>query len=217
MSKRINNRYQLEKKLGAGGMGIVHQALDRLNGEKVALKQVQVPTRQLQFMSRTPSMVTSDLRLSLAREFELLASLRHPNIISVLDYGFDQGGQPFYTMTYLPDAKNLLTAGQHLSQQGKLQLIQQLLQALAYLHRRGIYHRDLKPDNVLVVDGQLRVLDFGLATARSEKSEGTLGGTTAYWAPELWAGESFAVTADLFAAGIIAFELLTGQHPFGPV
>lgn len=198
-------------------MGIVYLAHDRLNGEMVALKQVQVPTEQLQFMSRSPSMVADDLRLSLAREFQILASLRHPHIISVLDYGFDTERQPYYTMTYLVDAQDILTAGKCLSAIEKLELIQQILQALAYLHRRGVLHRDIKPGNVLVANGRVRVLDFGLALTRTKEVGGSSGGTLAYWAPELWHNQPYQEAADLFAVGIVAYELLAGQHPFGPV
>ncbi|MCP4994770.1 MAG: hypothetical protein GY934_13465, partial [Gammaproteobacteria bacterium] len=115
----INKRYILQTKLGEGGMGVVHRALDRLTGNIVALKQIQVPTKALQFMSMPTAEFAADLRLSLAREFQTLASLRHPHIISVLDYGFviraDEEPHPFYTMTYLPEAETLLQAGQGLS------------------------------------------------------------------------------------------------------
>ncbi len=84
----INKRYILQAKLGEGGMGVVHRALDRLTGNIVALKQIQVPAETLQFMSMPATEFAADLRLSLVREFQTLASLRHPHIISVLDYGF---------------------------------------------------------------------------------------------------------------------------------
>ncbi len=88
MSTIVNGRYQRQDKLGQGGMGIVHRAHDRLTGDIVALKQVQIPAKHLQFMSKPPAHLTRNLTLSLAREFQTLATLRHPHIISVLDYGF---------------------------------------------------------------------------------------------------------------------------------
>ncbi len=108
-------------------MGVVYHATDHLSGETVALKQVQIPAEYLQFMSRPPETVSHDLQVFLAHEFQTLATLRHPNIISVLDYGFVQTEaepQPFYTMTYLPVAEPLLEAGDQLSVVGKLELIQ---------------------------------------------------------------------------------------------
>ncbi len=94
----------------------------------------------------------------MAQEFKTLSSLRPPNIISVLDYGFDQSQQPFLTMELLDQAPNLLEAGHDQSLYVQIDLLVQMLQPLAYLHRRGIIHRDLKPENVLVVEGQVLVL-----------------------------------------------------------
>ena len=87
----IGRRYALHKQLGAGGMGIVYRATDRLTGRAVALKQVTTPAAQLSFASRSDE---TNLQLALAREFKTLASLRHPHIVSVLDYGFDEQRQP---------------------------------------------------------------------------------------------------------------------------
>ncbi|MCP4287860.1 MAG: serine/threonine-protein kinase PknK, partial [Gammaproteobacteria bacterium] len=125
--------------------------------------------------------------------------------------------QPFYTMTYLPEAETLLEAGAHLPLSGRLDLLQQTLQGLAYLHRQGVLHRDLKPENVLVVEEQVRLLDFGLATEQGEKSETSSGGSIAYLSPELWAQEPASPASDLYAVGVMAFELLAGVHPFAPL
>ncbi|MFZ0548540.1 MAG: tetratricopeptide repeat protein [Candidatus Promineifilaceae bacterium] len=217
MQQTINNRYVLQRSLGSGGMGIVHLAYDRLTQQTVALKQVEIAPTQLAFTTRATDATEQTLRLSLAQEFQTLASLRHPHIISVLDYGFDTKRQPFYTMTYLPEAQTIRDAAEGVTLQKKIGLIQQLLQALAYLHRRGVLHRDLKPENVLVVHGQVRVLDFGLAVKRDESPTGSSGGSAAYMAPELWLGEPPQEATDLFAVGIILYELLAGKHPFAPV
>ncbi|MEM7800274.1 MAG: serine/threonine-protein kinase [Chloroflexota bacterium] len=219
ITKQVNRRYNILRRLGSGGMGVVYLAEDRLSGETVALKQVQVPTERLNFLSRTPSLMTGDLRKSLTREFQTLGSLRHPHIISVLDFGFDEERRPFFTMTYLADAANLLAAGSPLPYPEKVRLIGQMFQALSYLHRREVLHRDLKPDNILVTDGHLRLLDFGLAVEQREGVEpsASSGGTLAYWAPEQWLGSSFYQETDLFSAGIIAYELLAGRHPFAPL
>ncbi|HEX2619632.1 MAG TPA: hypothetical protein VHL11_05785, partial [Phototrophicaceae bacterium] len=94
----IDDRYEPQSRIGAGGMGTVYRALDRLTGQMVALKRVTVPDTQLEFATRHSMNDTVDVRVSLAQEFKTLASLRHPHIISVLDYGFDAQGQPFFTM-----------------------------------------------------------------------------------------------------------------------
>src|SRR5262245_28546686 len=140
-------RYLLQQPIGRGGMGIVFLATDRLTGQPVALKRVTTPTDDLLFNSRDSSL---DVRLALAREFQLLAGLHHPNIITVLDYGFDAGHQPYFTMEYLVNARTIVQAASGAALEVKLGLIVQTLQALAYLHRRGVLHRDLKPHNVLV-------------------------------------------------------------------
>src|SRR5450631_4081706 len=98
----ISSRYQVLSKLGSGGMGVVYRAEDRLTGQIVALKQVLVSPRKLRFTSQINS---SNASLLLAQELKFLASLRHPHIISVLDYGFDGKGQSFYTMTLLEGAQ----------------------------------------------------------------------------------------------------------------
>ena len=95
------HRYRLLAPLGSGGMGVVYRAYDRLTGQTVALKQVQVAPQALAFASRPATNNTNSLLLALTHEFKLLASLRHPHIISVLDYGFDADHQPYFTMELL--------------------------------------------------------------------------------------------------------------------
>jgi serine/threonine protein kinase len=156
------------------------------------------------------------LRLTLAREFHLLASLRHPNIISVLDYGFDDERSPYFTMELLEGAETILTAGARRPFEGRIDLLSQMLQALAYLHRRGVIHRDLKPGNVMVVGDQVKVLDFGVSTVRAGRPErgSFIVGTLAYMAPELLLGAQANEASDLYAVGVIAYELFAGRHPF---
>lgn len=209
-------RYVLLNEIGQGGMGIVYRALDRLTGKIIALKQVLTPTHQLVFGSISEY---QEERIALAREFQTLASLRHPHIISVLDYGFavnphsfSEQTYPYFTMDLLHFPRNILEAGRGLSVEGKIYLLVQMLQALAYLHRRGILHRDLKPHNVMVVDEQVRVLDFGLAVDY-EQAKGTVG-TLPYMAPEVLQGKGATTATDLYAVGVMAYELLVGYHPF---
>lgn len=159
-------------------------------------------------------------RLALAQEFRTLAALRHPHIISVLDYGFDAQKAPFFTMELLHDAQPLLAAaaGRPLTEQ--VTLLAQVAQALSYLHRHGVIHRDLKPGNVLVVNTAegpcAKVLDFGLAMAkpRAPQLAMEIAGTLAYMAPESVLGEAPSEATDLYALGVMAFELFAGRHPF---
>lgn len=209
-SELIGKRYRLLDKLGSGGMGIVYSALDRLSGQQVALKQVTTPSDRLEFHSRA---ARTPPRLALANEFKTLASLRHPNIISVLDYGFDDERQPYFTMDLLENAQTILDAGRDQPFTTQLDLLMQTVQALAYLHRRGILHRDLKPGNVLVVNGKVKVLDFGLSLARGG-AETSMSGTLAYMAPELLYGSPASESSDLYSLGVIAYELFAGRHPF---
>ena len=200
------NRYTLQEQLGSGAMGVVYRAVDRLNGRVVALKRVAIS-------GKGDSCATEeDVRLALAQEFRLLATLRHPHIISVLDYGFDNQGRPYFTMDLLENARTLLEAGQGAPEETAVNLLVQLLQALAYLHRRGILHRDLKPANVLVTNGRLRTLDFGLSTT-VRQTQGS-GGTLAYMPPEVLRQTPAGPPADLYAVGVMACQLFTGKYPF---
>ncbi|MBN8595426.1 MAG: tetratricopeptide repeat protein [Anaerolineae bacterium] len=210
----IAHRYRLGEQLGAGGMGAVYRAYDRLNGTEVALKQVNIPLEFLEFMSRASLGATTGLWTALAEEFKTLASLRHPHIISVLDYGFDTHRQPYYTMELLSQPTNLLDYGADKTIPDKINLIIQVLQALAYLHRRGVIHRDLKPDNVLVVAGQAKVLDFGLSVTRGRQADNSPAGTLHYMAPEVLNGQSASFSSDLYAVGVMAYQLLAGNLPF---
>jgi serine/threonine protein kinase/tetratricopeptide (TPR) repeat protein len=212
ISTTLSGRYQTLNQIGAGGMGAVYRVQDRLTGETVALKRVLVDTARLEFGSREGSTASSgSRRMALAREFKTLAALRHPNIVSVLDYGFDN--EPYFTMSLIDGARDLREAAAALDGRGKIDLLIQMLQALAYLHRQGIVHRDLKPANALVDPaGRLRLLDFGLAIQRDADHD--VAGTLHYMSPEAIRGELLDERADLYAVGVIAYEFFTGEHPF---
>ncbi len=208
----ISKRYHLTQKLGEGGMGTVYHAHDRLTGQAVALKLVNANPVNLHTNSRS-SNPSNDPRLSLAHEFQMMASLRHPHIVTVLDYGFGRDSQPFFTMTLLENAQTFLQAAHNQSLQTKVELTIQVLQALAYIHRRDILHRDLKPSNVLVKDGHARVADFGLAQTPDDAHAG-IAGTLAYMSPEVLMGDPPSKASDLFALGVMLYEIISGKHPF---
>lgn len=216
-NKHKGNRYQLLQRIGSGGMGSVYEVLDRLNGIRVALKEVINDPDKLLFASQQSVDSRSTPEYALANEFRILAGLRHPNIVSVLDYGFDEQKQPYFTMDLLEQPKRITEAVQGQEFLTRIQLAAQLLQALDYLHQRKIIHRDLKPANVLVTqEGQVKVLDFGLALSVEYMKQlaTTASGTLAYLAPEVLQGESVSIESDLYAFGLIFYEMLTEQYPF---
>jgi len=204
----IGRRYQRLNLLGSGGMGALYRAVDLLTGQTVALKRVHAGSQKA---TGTPRSLEVS-RIALAREFSLLASLRHPNLITVMDYGFDEDRQPYFTMELQENAQTILQAARGQSISIQVNLLVQMLQALAYVHRQGIVHRDLKPGNVLVKDGMVKVLDFGVSAHRAEVS--FTAGTLAYMAPEVWSGQAASPVSDLYSVGVMAYEILAGRRPF---
>ncbi len=195
-------RYTIQSEIGSGSMAVVYLALDRLTQQPVALKLLKLST------------LSDDKRSSLAHEFQTLASLRHPYIVSVLTYGFASDGTPFFAMDYLDKAASFVWAGQEQSTYTQFQLILQLLEGLAYLHRRGILHHDLKPGNILVVNNMVQVVDFGLSRLISRDQAGPSSGTLAYMPPEVLKKQSMTARGELFSVGILAYEMLKGAYPF---
>ncbi len=205
MTELIEKRYRLDQVIGSGGMSTVYRAYDRLTGHTVALKRVLNPDEH-------EAQSNEEMRLALAQEFRTLASLRHPNIISVLDYGFDH--IPYFTMDLIHDGTDILTAGYALPPESKVFLLVQTLQALTYLHRRGIIHRDLKPANVLVLDNAVKVLDFGLSVAHDNYDPEITAGTLAYMAPEVLQQSVASEASDLYAIGVMLYQMFAGSLPF---
>lgn len=204
-SEVIHNRYELKQRLGSGAMGSVYRAYDRLTGDEVALKQV-INSHETTTVDQTTA------NLALAHEFQVLASLRHPNIIGVLDYGFYGQKNAYFTMSFVRDSRNMRMATSKHRITEKVLLLVQLLNALVYLERRDIMHRDLKPDNILVTpDDQVKVVDFGLARNQQQMTDTEIGGTLAYIAPEVFQGELPTHLSDLYAVGVIAYEILSQQ------
>ncbi|HVU12019.1 MAG TPA: serine/threonine-protein kinase, partial [Phototrophicaceae bacterium] len=202
-----SKRYRVGEVIGAGGMGSVYHCDDRLTGQVVALKSVN--------LERAGSINSESLRLAITREFETLATLHHPHVVEVIDYGFDTAQQPYFTMAYLDHAQPLDEAARSMPLAGRVELLIQILQALAYLHRRGVIHHDLKPHNVLVdAQGKVKVLDFGVALLRTNQSRQRSTGTLAYMAPEILQGRPASEVSDLYALGVLAYELIAGLHPF---
>ena len=216
----INNRYQILDLIGTGGMGKVYKALDRLTGDHVAVKRVL--TRDPNTRHGRTESEEANFRVALAQEFRTVASLRHPYIISVLDYGFDTSesgeGQPFFVMEFLENRRTIVAHSEAKPLQIRLEILIQALEALRYLHHRGVIHRDLKPDNIIVTTEHVKVLDFGLAIVRNPQSpiteDNAISGTVAYMAPEILRGMTATEVSDLYALGVIAYQVLTGVYPY---
>ena len=199
----INHRYLLKEQLGAGNTGIVYRAVDRLSQQSVAIK----------ILHRRNIFNNPDRHVALVNEFEILASLRHPNIVSVRDYFFTDSQLPCLVMDYVENAQTFTQSGKQQSNLEKMKLSLQLLEALAYLHRRGILHHDLNPTNVLVTNGVVRVVDFGFSLL-AENDDSKTGGTIAYLAPEVLRKQQRTHLSELYTVGLLIYELLAGRFPF---
>ncbi len=215
----LNNRFRLEEKLGQGAMGAVFRAVDQRRVEAghhnphVAIKLISGNFAQ-------------DARafVALQRETDKSQTLAHPNIITVHD--FDRDGDVFFmTMEHLVGATlDRYSKDPDRSRARSLVLIEDIANGVAYAHRRNVVHSDLKPQNLFLTDdGQLKILDFGIARAFSNM-DGTgaysrdpaeiVGLTPAYASCEMFDGEEPHPADDVYALGLIAYELLTGDHPF---
>lgn len=199
----IGGRYQLVTHLGRGGMGEVYEALDLTEDRRVALKRMAV--------DRTRSKVgRSELRFR--REFHTLASFNHPRIVEVYDYGVDASG-PWYTMELLggADLREVLRQ-RTLEVREVCGILRDVASALALLHARGLVHRDLSPRNVRIIDGRAVLFDFGVLIDAGVSGE--VAGTPAYIAPEMLYGQPIDHRTDLYALGVLAYTMLTGEVPY---
>jgi serine/threonine protein kinase len=203
----IAGRYELEELVGSGGMSNVFRAHDRLLERTVALKILHEQyTRDEDYVER------------FRREARAVAQLTHPNIVTVIDRG-EQDGRQFIVFEYV-DGQNLkeLSAGGPLDPREGIRLALQVAHALAFAHARGLVHRDVKPQNVLLNDdGQAKVTDFGIARSldvHGVTQTGTVLGTSDYIAPEQARGQKVDPKTDIYSLGAVLYELLTGEVPF---
>lgn len=202
----MDGRYQVRSRLARGGMSTVYLATDRRLERDVALKVLHPHLANDQtFLER------------LSREAKAAASLSHPHIVGVLDQGED-GHIAYLVMEYVKGhtLRDVLNEQGALPPRLALALIDPVIEGLAAAHRAGLIHRDIKPENVLIADdGRIKVGDFGLARAvTATTSTGALIGTVAYLAPELVLGKAADARSDIYAAGIMLYEMLTGQQPY---
>jgi serine/threonine-protein kinase len=206
----VQARYQVIARIASGGMGEVFRARDSVLDRDVAIKVLH------RSLAGDPGFIDR-----FRREARSAALLSHPNIVAVHDWGSTTNGTYFMVMEFVRgrNLRDLLSAGGSLEPLQAAEVLLQVLAALDHAHRKGIVHRDVKPENVLVTpEGTVKVADFGLARALAEarvsQAPGTVTGTVQYLAPEQIHGEPADPRTDLYALGIVAFELLTGSVPF---
>jgi eukaryotic-like serine/threonine-protein kinase len=212
----LDGRYLLRKVLGEGAMGVVFRATQLSVGRDVAVKLLKLE----QFRSQ-------DSYERFQREMSIIGGLKHPNVVSLLDSGRDERLGVFYIVMELVDGVSLGDLIYDPPRPAKvefaLEIIYQICGALTEPHRRGIIHRDIKPDNVLLVPMsdetlQVKVVDFGVARAADGQDRvtatGVVVGTPAYMAPELCQATPIGPATDLYAVGVMLFELITGAVPF---
>jgi eukaryotic-like serine/threonine-protein kinase len=205
----IDGRYELGELVGSGGMSSVYRARDTLLDRDVALKVLH-----------RHHMEDGDYVTRFEREARSVAQLSHPNVVTVIDRG-EVDGRPFIVFEYVSGA----TLDKLVQREGALPVDQALeiaigaARGLAFAHRRGLIHRDVKPQNILLNGGgRPKVTDFGIARAldvhKGVTQTGTVLGTSNYIAPEQASGERVSVQSDVYSLGVVLFELLTGRVPF---
>jgi hypothetical protein len=207
----IEDRYRVMKQLGAGGMGAVYEVERISDGNRLALK-VLMGVADREALAR------------FAREAQIAAQLHHPNIVSIVDVDVAKSGMLFLVMELAVSSLEKQRE-QFGDRRFALPILKQIAEGLSAMHSRGIIHRDLKPANVLLVGDRAKLADFGIASLMPDGNDSTISvgltrtgafmGTPLYMAPELEKGARAATPAsDVFALGIVAYELLAGRAPF---
>jgi tetratricopeptide (TPR) repeat protein len=202
----VSNRFEIIREIGEGGMGIVYEAFDRKRAQRIAIKSAKLGFRRL-----------------LTPELESALKVRHPNVCLVNEIhttATEYGDVDFLTMEFIegPTLQARLSSGGKLGRQEALNIARQLCAGLAEAHRIGIIHKDLKSANVMLSrlpDGTPRaaITDFGLAGEPALES-GDLAGTPQYMAPELWQGVPASKASDIYALGVLLYEMVAGSKPF---
>lgn len=207
----VDGRYRVKSRLGEGATGAVYEVEHLELGRKMALKVLHEEiASQTQFEAR------------FQREARTAAQLDHPNIVRVTDFGRTQEGHPFMVMEFVEGERlSTILAQGKVSPERALELGAQLLLALEHAHTQGVVHRDVKPDNAILTNTGLKLLDFGLAKLRDAPAgeapltrEGMVFGTPRYMSPEQVTAEAVDARSDLYAVGVILYELLAGRPLF---
>ena len=203
-------KYEIRRELGQGAMGIVYEGFDPMISRRVALKTV-----------RREQLDRSEVEEILARfkrEAQAAGRLSHPNIVQIYEYGEDEG-TAFIAMEFIEgrELKEPLDANERFPMSEIVRIMTQLREALEYSHKNGVVHRDIKPSNIILLkDGAVKVADFGIARVESSTltQAGSVLGTPSYMSPEQFMGQTVDGRSDLFSAGVILYQFLTGEKPF---
>jgi tRNA A-37 threonylcarbamoyl transferase component Bud32 len=203
-------KYELRHQIGRGAMGVVYEAFDTVIERRVALKMLRTDVYAPEQLA--------DVRARFKREAHSAGRLSHPNIVTIFDYG-EHEGVPYIAMDLMTgeELARSLESGARMALPQVVRVMDQLLAALAYAHDAGVVHRDIKPSNVFVLrDATIKVVDFGLARIEASNltETGTLLGTPAYMSPEQFLGLPADARSDLFSAGVMLYQMLTGDRPF---
>jgi serine/threonine protein kinase/beta-lactam-binding protein with PASTA domain len=213
VGRLLDGRYQILQRLARGGMATVYQAVDNRLTRTVAVKVMHVGLGD-----------DAEFARKFDREARAAARLSHPNVVSVFDQGQDvldgQVSRPYIVMEYVDGEtlRDVINRESPMTPLRALEVMEPVLSALATAHEAGLVHRDVKPENVLISErGQIKVADFGLAKAISAQTstatQGMLIGTVSYLPPELVVSGKADARSDVYSAGVVLFELLTGQKP----
>src|SRR6267378_2850326 len=208
-------RYNIERTLGKGAMGVVYEGIDPRLGRRVAIKTI--------LKSHLDEDTAKDYSMRFVREAQAVARLNHPNIVQVYDFG-EEGDIAYLVMEFIKgkELKTFFDANERFDLKEAVRIMCELCDALDFAHSAGIIHRDIKPANVML-DAQARtkLTDFGIArvqdsdrTSVERTQAGTIVGTPAYMSPEQIIGGQIDKRADVFSAGIILYQFLTGEKPF---
>jgi serine/threonine-protein kinase len=207
-------RYQIQGVLGKGAMGLVYDGLDPTLARRVAIKTI--------LTSALDEATAKHYAMRFNREVRAVARLNHPHIVQVYDYG-TQDGLAYIVMEYIDgrELKDAFAAGERFSLKAVLRMMVELLDALDFAHEAGVIHRDIKPANVMVdAAGRVKLTDFGVARITDPDADaeatraGALIGTPSYMSPEQIQGQPIDRRTDIFSAGVLFYQLVTGKKPF---
>ena len=203
-------KYELRRELGKGAMGIVYEGFDPFIQRTVAVKTIQ--------KSLVDASEMEEAFARFRREAQAAGRLSHPKIISIYDYG-EEGDLAYIAMEYVDgdELKDHLEAGETLPIADSVRIMLQVLDALEYSHQRGVIHRDIKPANIMITaNGSVKIADFGIAKMDSSHltQAGMVLGTPTYMSPEQFMGKDVDGRSDLYSAGVMLYQMLTGERPF---